>query len=268
MLHSVFGKSIFDSRRTMIGWALGTAAAAGLVVGLYPIIRDSPEIVDLLESYPEALLELFGIDNIDTYTSPPGFLETQLFATYVPLIFLIFAIGRGIAAIAGEEQDRTLDVLLAHPVSRDRVIWEKAGALAALVGTLTVVLFAVVWLGGLFFDGWPGVVEVLAGTFSAFLMAMVFAFLALAAGAVTGRRGLSLGMAAGITVAAYIIQGIAPLVDGMEWAERLSPFYYYLNHDPLQSGFDLAGTAVLVTVCGLFLGIALWGFRRRDIGVS
>ena len=58
MLRTVFGKTIFDSRRTIIGWTLGIAAAAGLVVGLYPVIRDSPEIVDLLESYPEALLEL------------------------------------------------------------------------------------------------------------------------------------------------------------------------------------------------------------------
>lgn len=268
MLRTVFGKGIFDSRRTIIGWGLGVAAAAGLVVGLYPVIRDSPEIVDLLESYPEALLELFGIDNIDTYISPPGFLETQLFATYVPLIFLIFAIGRGVAAIAGEERERTLDVLLASPVSRERVVLEKAGAIAALSGVLTVVLFAVVWMGSLFFDGWPGTFDILAGCVSALLLSLVFAYLALAAGGLSGRRGLSLGVVAGITVATYIIQGIAPLVDGLEWAERLSPFFYYLDHNPLQSGFSFGYGAVLAGLAAVFLAAAVWGFRRRDIGVA
>jgi ABC-2 type transport system permease protein len=268
MLRTVFAKGIFDSRRTMIGWSLGMAAAAGLVVGLYPVIRDSPEIVDLLESYPEALLELFGIDSIDTYTSPPGFLETQLFSVYVPLIFLIFAIGRGIAAIAGEEQDRTLDVLLANPVTRDRVVLEKAGAIAVLITGLGVVLFAVVWLGSLFFDDWPGAMDIIAGCTSAILLSILFSYLALAAGGVSGRRGLSLGVVSGITVAAYVIQGVAPLVDGLEWAERASPFFYYLDHNPLQNGFSLGNAAVLAGVAVLFLGVAVWGFRRRDIGVA
>lgn len=268
MLRTVLGKGIFDSRRTMIGWGLGMAAAAGLVVGLYPVIRDSPEIVDLLESYPEALLELFGIDNIDTYTSPPGFLETQLFSVYVPLIFLIFAIGRGVSAIAGEEQEGTLDVLLAAPVTRERVVLEKAGSIAVLVTALGTVLFAVVWLGSLVFDAWPGTLEIIAGTVSAILLALVFSYLALAAGGISGRRGLSLGVVAGLTVATYIIQGVAPLVDGLEWAERLSPFYYYLDHNPLQNGFDVLNGLVLAGMAVVFLGAAVWGFRRRDVGVA
>jgi ABC-2 type transport system permease protein len=268
MLRSVFAKGIFDSRRTMIGWGLGTAAAAGLVVGLYPVIRDTPELVDLLESYPEALLELFGIDSIDTYTSPPGFLETQLFASYVPLIFLIFAIGRGVASIAGEEQERTLDVLLANPVSRTRVVLDKAGAIAALIGGLGVVLFGVVWLGSLFYDGWPATVNIVAASVSAVLLGLLFAFLALAVGGVTGRRGMSVGIVSGLTVATYIIRGIAPLVDGLEWAERLSPFFYYLDHNPLQSGFSIGYAAVLAAAAGLFLAVAVWGFGRRDIGVA
>lgn len=268
MLRTVFGKSIFDVRRSMIGWGLGAAAAAGLVVVLFPVIRDTPEITDLLDSYPEGLLELFGIDNVDTYTSAPGFLETQLFSAYVPLIFLIFAIGRGISAIAGEERERTLDVLLANPITRQRVVLDKAASLAVLVGTLSLITLAVVWLGAPFYDGWPGLGEIVAASSSAFLLGMTFGLLGLAAGAVSGRRGLALGVTAGVTVAAYIINGLAPLVEGLEWAQRLSPFHYYLDHNPLQNGFDAANAAVLAGLCLFFLAVAVWGFRRRDIGVS
>ncbi|MDH3729913.1 MAG: ABC transporter permease [Acidimicrobiia bacterium] len=268
MLHSIAGKTIFDSRRAMIGWMIGTALAALLVVAIYPIIRDTPEILDLLESYPEAMLEMFGIDDIDSYTSPPGFLETQLFSTYVPLIFLIFAIGRGVSVLAGEERDRTLDVLLANPVSRERVILEKAAAIAALIAVLGAVVFVVVLSGSLLYEGWPSVVNLVSAVISAILMGLTYGWLALAAGAVTGRRGMAMGVAAGLAVATYIINGVAPLVEGLEWAVNLSPFNYYLDHNPLQNGFHLGNAAVLAGLCALFLGVAVWGFRRRDVGVA
>lgn len=268
MLRSIAGKTVFDSRRSMIGWMIGTAAAAGLVIAIYPIIRDTPEILDLLESYPEAMLELFGIDDIETYTSPPGFLETQLFSTYVPLIFLIFAIGRGVAVLAGEERDRTLDVLLASPVSRERVILEKAGAIAALITVLGLVVLVVVLSGSLLYDGWPSVANLIAAVISAILMGLTYGLLALAAGAVSGRRGLAMGVASGLAVATYIINGLAPLVEGLDWAVWLSPFHYYLDHNPLQNGFHVGNAAVLAGLCALFLGIAVWGFRRRDVGVA
>ena len=145
---------------------------------------------------------------------------------------------------------------------------EKAGALAALVAGLCGVLFLVVAFGGVLFDDWPGMLEILAGCLLTFLLSLVFGYLALAAGAVTGRRGLSIGVAAGVTVATYVIQGIAPLVNGLEWAERLSPFFYFLDGDPLLNGLPIGYTAVLGGLAGFFLAVAVWGFGRRDVGVA
>ena len=38
----------------------------------------------------------------------------------LPLLLLVYAIGAGSRAIAGEEESGTLDLLLAHPLSRRR----------------------------------------------------------------------------------------------------------------------------------------------------
>jgi len=268
VLNSVLTKTIFDNRRGIIGWGIGMLAIALFVVSIYPIIRDTPEIRDLLESYPETLLQLFGIDDIDTYTSPSGFLSVQLYSTYVPILFVIFGVGKGVAAIAGEERDQTLDLLMSNPISRSRVIWEKAGALAALVAVLAVVLFIGVWLGGLLFDDWPGVYELASASFSAILLGLVFGFLALGIGAATGRRGMSIGAAAGVAVATYIFQGIASLDESLSFFEKFSPFFYFQDHKPLVNGIHWGHTAVLVALAASFLGVAHWGFRRRDLGVS
>jgi ABC-type transport system involved in multi-copper enzyme maturation permease subunit len=60
-----------------------------------------------------------------------------------PLLFLIFAIGQGSGAIAGEEERGTLDLLLANPRSRVRIVLEKFGALALM----TLGLAAMMWAG-------------------------------------------------------------------------------------------------------------------------
>jgi ABC-2 type transport system permease protein len=268
MLNSVLTKTLFDRRRSIIGWAIGVAAASLFVALLFPVVRDTPEIVDLLESYPEAMLEMFGIDDINTYTEPAGFLQTQLFSVYVPLLLLIFSIGAGVQAIAGEESEGTLDLLLANPVPRTRVVLEKAAAQLVLVVALAAVVFFAVWFTGFIFDEWVGIGEVFAAVFSAVLLALTFGYLALAAGAATGRRGASVAVASAVAVATYIFTGIAPVVDGLGWLERLSPFFYYSDHNPLANGIHWGHAAILATLALVFLGIAVWGFRRRDVGVS
>lgn len=242
--------------------------ASLFVTLLYPVVRDTPAIIDLLESYPEALLKAMGISDLSSYTQPSGYLGTQLFAAYVPILFLIFAIGMGANAIAGEEDRRTLDVLLANPVSRTRVLLEKAVALSIMVGVLGVVVFVVVWSGGLWFSGWVGSLHLAAAVFSAFLLGLAFGFLALAAGAATGRKGLAIAVVTAVAAATFILQGVAPLASELNWLEKLSPFYYYRGNQPLRYGLSWSHAAVLAGLAALFLSMAVWSFGRRDVGVA
>ena len=46
----------------------------------------------------------------------------------VPLLLMIAAIGAGAGAIAGEEERGTLELLLANPLSRRRLVLEKTAA--------------------------------------------------------------------------------------------------------------------------------------------
>jgi ABC-2 type transport system permease protein len=63
---------------------------------------------------------------------------------YGPLLIAGLAIVGASASIAGEEEDRILSLILAHPVTRSRLIVGKAAAIAAIV-----VIVAVASWGGL-----------------------------------------------------------------------------------------------------------------------
>jgi ABC-2 type transport system permease protein len=89
--------------------------------------------------------------------------------------------------------------------------------------------------------------------------------LALAVAAATGRRALASGAAAAFAVLGFLINGFAPLVDGLHWLEYLSPVHYYAGHDPLGRGVDAGDLAVLIAAALVLTAAAVLSFRRRDL---
>ncbi len=58
---------------------------------------------------------------------------------------------------------------------------------------------------------------------------------------------------------------MAPSLEPIAWAERLSPFSYYGDHQPLVNGLDPVHALVLVLIGALALACALVAFERRDL---
>ena len=106
-------RTLQDRRRALIGWSLGTVAIVAMYVALWPTVSDqAADFQKLIENYPEALNRVFGIDEI---TTAAGYLNTELFSFMAPLVFLAFAIGLATDATAGEEERKTMDLLMATP---------------------------------------------------------------------------------------------------------------------------------------------------------
>ena len=186
-LHSVFERTFHEERRALTGWVAGLVALAITMLALYPTIRGNTQFSKLFESYPEAFRSMFGVSD---YTSGPGYLHAEVFSLMGPLLLSVFSILWGSDLTAGEEQRRTIDVLMANPVSRRRVVLEKWAAM--LVGT--AVAAASLWLTLLVGDPLVqlhlGVAALSAAVLASWLVATVFGTIALAVGAATGRRGL------------------------------------------------------------------------------
>ena len=86
-----------------------------------------------------------------------------------------------------------------------------------------------------------------AGVAGLYLLIVGFGALALAVGAITGRRAAALAIGAGVAVVSYVLDALGPVVEA-DWMTALSPFSWYIAEDPLLQGFDVAGLALLATV--------------------
>lgn len=265
MPESVRGHALHARRRGLVGWGLGVAATTVITAAFYPFVAQEPAIRQLMETLPDAVLAAMGAAGADFF-SPAGYLDARLFGLIAPLLLLIFTIGWATRTIAGEEEDGRLELLLANPVARSRVLLEKAVALAGGIVLLAAVSFVVLLILRPVSELTVPVGELVAMHVSLVLLSAVFGALALALAAATGRRGLSTGVSAAVAVLAYLVDSFAPLVEGMERLQPVSPFHLYRGNQPLRNGLDPWHAAALVVIVGLLLAVAVLTFERRDIG--
>jgi ABC-2 type transport system permease protein len=264
MERTVFLKSLRDQRRALIGWSIGLVLLVLLESAMWPSIRDMPDLNAFVANYPESMRELF---NLEDFATGRGFMNAELFSAVLPVLFLIFAVGRGARLIAGEEESGTLDVLLVTPVTPARLVVTQAAVLAtALAG-----LGAVLWVTGVtcstVFGLGLGLVDLAQATVAMVLLGVEFGWLALAVGVVTGRRPVAVGVASVAAVAAYVLYVAGELVDAVGPWQGLSPFHQALDGGPLGAGWRPA-YLWMPAVAAVVLAVAVPLFDRRDIAAA
>lgn len=257
-------KTLRDQRRALFGWAIGMAALVLLYASFYPSIRSNAETLNkYIDSLPEALRSIVGRSG--DISSSVGYIRSEIFSTMGPLLLLILAIGAGARAIAGEEEGRTLDLLLANPVRRRTVVLQKFWAMVASTSGVGLVLLASIAVFGPAFGLHVALVNVAAAVVSTIALAVGFGSVALAVGCWRGRRGVAVAISTSLAVAAYVLNILAPSVEGLSRFQVLSPFYHYIEYDPLRTGFSALHLSVLVAIAAAALALALLGFERRDL---
>jgi ABC-2 type transport system permease protein len=266
MLRNVFLKTLRDRRRSLVGWTIGLAATVAFVSAFYPTIRGSAEDFErLIETIPEELLAVTG--RTADIATPEGYLNSQLFNLLVPLLLMVFTIAFGSRTVAGEERRGQLEVVLATPLSRWRLVADKFGALVSGTLFLGVVLWVALAAAGPLAELDVNLGRLAQAVLSAVLLALTFGTLALAVGCATGRRALASGVASAVAGAAYLVDAFSPYSEGLDAAKGFSPFYYYNSVDPLRNGADPAHLAFLGLMVFALAAIALVTFDRRDLAV-
>ena len=265
LLRNLFLKSLFDNRRGLGWWVLGIILLCALMTSFYPSISTNDALQDYIDAFDPDLLAIFGFTEMIDMTSGAGYLSAEMFSLLVPLLLIIFAISLGASSIAGEEDKRTIEILLSEPVSRRRVFLQKYAFLLAA----TILLAAVVWLSLAIAAPIVGMdismVNLAAAVASSFLLGITFGSLAFAIGAITGKRGLCVGVSAGTAVATYVINTLATIVDFLEPAKWLSPFYYHGGNTPILNGLDPLHVLLLLVVIAVPAIAGYVAYQRRDL---
>jgi len=266
MLSSVFGKAVWDRRRSMLWWILGVVAITAWLTAFYPIIRDSDAMQDFLKEFPPEMMAMFGMDP-DTFLTGAGYLQAQMFSFLLPIVVLVFTIAFGVAATAKEERAGTMDMVLSMPISRTSVIVQKAAAMAVLSLSLVVAIGATLLIANPIVDLGLGLEGIAAVTAGLWLLGLVFGGIAMVTASFSGSPSTAAGIAGGLAILSWFINAFSTLYGWLELPSTLSPFTWYLFDLPLLYGFNSGHAWMLFTSVGLISGAVVL-FRKRNIATE
>ncbi|WP_027481882.1 ABC transporter permease subunit [Deinococcus pimensis] len=248
--------------RGTLWWAFGLALYAAVTWAFYPTIRSSPDIAGFVDRLPAALRAAFGVED---FISPGGYAWARMFSLLLPLTLIIYAVRAGTRAVAGDEQDGRLELLLAQPVTRTELLLGRTLALGANLALLGLTVFLSTAIGARLVDADLPLGRLALATLAVTGLAWTLGALALAVGSATGRPGLASGVAAGVTLASYLDHSLSPQVEALRALRGVSPFWYAIGESPFRGTPHPTGALVLLAAGAVLVLLGAPRFVRRDL---
>lgn len=253
-------------RGAIIGWSLGLGFFSLMYMSFYPALP--PELLN----FPIEEIEIYAAMGVTTMATFEGYMRSTVF-NFLPLLAGIFGITVGIGALAGEEDQGTLELLASLPLWRAQIVVVKTIGLAVSVFLVVLVVGVGMVVAFLAIEGQFETSVTASDLFfvsvSHWLITFVFITMSLFLGAFLPNRRTSLSAAFAILVLAFFGNNLAGLIPSLEPYQPLTPFYYFNNIVEILVG-EAAGrdALVLLVMSAGFLLLALVSFQKRDLTVG
>jgi len=248
-------------------WTLSIVGVITLLFMIYPSIRSQAgQLNNVLNQLPAALRDLkTGGSQVDI-TTPVGYLNSQLFYATLPFIQIIMAIGLGSSLLARDEQNHTLELVLARPISRGKLLAAKAISGFSLVLVVNILAaIAMIILAKLVNMQIASRYILLASLYTMLFSASfgVIAFTLSAASNSTRRA--SMGVAVAVSFGGYLLASLSGMSRYIETPAKFLP-YHYFTPSQILAGQVAVGLNVYLIAIAIAASLISWlGFRHRDI---
>lgn len=262
-LLALTGHSVSLRARGTLIWGLALGALGGLYVAIYPVFADQPGVEQMINSMPQGMKDIFGFGESTGFESVEAFLATEMLNFIVPLALSFFPILVASSALAGAEEEGTIDVLLANPLPRWQLVAGRFLAAAILLLGIVAIMGLLTWIAALAADVDLSIGSAAAASLNLWPLCLFFGGLAMLCSAIFHRRLLAVAIPVALLVAMYFVDGLANSVEFLEDIQPLSAFYYYGS--AIQEGIDWTNFAGLTAVTLVLVLLATVIFRRRDI---
>ncbi|MFB6081629.1 MAG: ABC transporter permease [Halanaeroarchaeum sp.] len=256
----------YEGRRLVTG-AMALTVMLGLfvvlILSIYPSIADTGQAIEeLFENLPEQFTASFPVE---AYTTVEGFLATEFYQFMWLLLAGLYVIYVAGGIVANDVETGRIDLVLATPISRRRLVVEKYLALAVPILMLNVVLPLFVYAGLLSIGEHVDMANVvLLHLFSIPYLAFAGA-LGLLLSVLVDRADIAQRGGLALMFVLFVLHSVTTDTE-FEWLGTISPSRYYDPSAILIDGeLDVGGALVLVGAAAALVLVAAEIFRESDV---
>ncbi len=228
---------------------------------MFPGIQEEMDVLE--EAFPSYMFDLFGIEELHTIE---GFIAAEIYSFFWVLLVAIYFAYVGAGLIAGDVQNRKMDLTLSNPVSRESVVLQKVAALWVPLVALNVGVPVIVYVGAL----------VVGESFNPVALAMVHllsvpyllvcAGIGLVISVLVDRVRTARAAALSLVFVLWLIDAVSRVDPDFEWIGDFTPSQYYDETAILvREEYAFLDAGVLLVAFFVLLGLALLIFTRQDI---
>lgn len=249
--------------RAILGWGFGLILFGAIYISIFPGLFEQLKSLKDLSIYELVGMQLGSIE---------GYLASVILI-YITILLGIYCIIASTSILAGEEDNGTLELIVAMPLCRWQILTAKAIALFVVVlfiMTVASVGNALV-LAAIKINNPINVTsfELFTALISNLPLAFGFIMIGLFLGAILPNRRLSATAMTIFFTASFFGENIAGMVKPLEPIKYFSLFNYYNTTETIfTDGTRLSDIVILLGVAAVFYVLALISFKRRNITVG
>ena len=243
--------------------ALSLAVWAFLMPVIYASFGREMETILKSGIIPKAFLNLMGADPF----SLNGSVALGAVHPIAVALQVVYPVGFAAAAIAGERQRGTLEVLLSRPLSR-RTLFRTLLLAVISAAVVTTLATTIGTAAGAALYGVAGGLDMGELAFLGLNNVLLLAALggiSLAASASFDRLTPALGIALAVTLLGYVLEILGTLWPDAAFLQPYSLFHYLRPLEILGGKGQPGDLLVLAGVLAASAGYGLWRFPRRDL---
>lgn len=264
----IFIRELKRNRKSLIIWSLVMSGLIIMTLSIFPQFAEEQEAMEnLLKAYPESLQKAFGMDQLN-FGNLMGFygVEIHMMTTLLGSIYVAILASN---ILAKEESEKTVEFLLAKPVTRSEIVIQKLFAVIVNILIFNIVSTISSLIGFQFSEDAtvPGKTFTLL-VFAAFMLHLTFGAIAFLLSSAMRKTRNILSASLGIVFVAYFMNVMAGISEDLDFMKYISPFKYVdaaniINDNVFEPLYIFLMSAIILI--SIFMAFVI--YKKKNIAV-
>ena len=259
-------RELSDNKKTFFIWIAVLIVMNILSFSVYPSFADaSSDFQELLQNYPEAVIKMISADQLDFSKILHFFgMEVYLFIT---LLGSIYAMILGSGILAKEQDDKTIEFLLAKPLSRKNIVNSKIMAVFTYILFFNIILFISNYaLLEAFKRDEYSLKIFMVLSLGGLMLHLTFSAIGLFISSIIVKVRAAMSISLGIVLGMYFLSIISSISDRLSNLKYITPFKYVESADLIANGRISYTYIIIIIIIIIFFTSATYVYySRKDL---